>query len=381
MISGGAARLAELAVTALVDEAELTPKPGLVDRRGSGAHADLDLGAMLRSAQALRGAFTLMAEVAHGTRPCLELREALGAIGREGEAAMLEATGGANAHRGAIWGLGLLVAGAAIEGPRAGVEGIVERAAELARLPDRLAPPVRTNGARACARHGVAGARGEAAAAFPHVLQAGRPALLWARARGAAEDDARLDALLALMATLDDTCLLHRGGRPALAAAQRGAAAALRAGGAAMPAGRAALLRLDAELLARNASPGGSADLLAAVLFLDSGRRPPRGAREVTSWRCSSSGIPRAAASRGAPTWGWSGRGILEVLLEPSREEGSARVRVRTSVDGYGAVWKNVLDRLFTRYRGAAAIDVNDFGATPGMVLLRLEQAIEESEA
>lgn len=75
------------------------------------------------------------------------------------------------------------------------------------------------------------------------------------------------------------------------------------------------------------------------------------------------------------------GSGDLEVLLEPSREEGSARVRVRTSVDGYGAVWKNVLDRLFTRYRGAAAIDVNDFGATPGMVLLRLEQAIEESEA
>uniref|UniRef100_UPI001F566777 triphosphoribosyl-dephospho-CoA synthase n=3 Tax=unclassified Anaeromyxobacter TaxID=2620896 RepID=UPI001F566777 len=83
------------------------------------------------------------------------------------------------------------------------------------------------------------------------------------------EDDARLEALLAVMSTLDDTCLLHRGGPRALQVAQRGAAAALRAGGPGTAAGRAALLALDAELLALNVSPGGSADLLAAVLFLD----------------------------------------------------------------------------------------------------------------
>ncbi len=72
------------------------------------------------------------------------------------------------------------------------------------------------------------------------------------------------------------------------------------------------------------------------------------------------------------------GSGDLEVLLEPAGD-GEARVRIRTTVDGYGQVWRNVLDRLFSRYHGAAAIEVNDFGATPGMVLLRLEQAIEES--
>ena len=44
-------------VDALIDEARLAPKPGLVDRRGSGAHTDLDLDLMCRSALALGPAF------------------------------------------------------------------------------------------------------------------------------------------------------------------------------------------------------------------------------------------------------------------------------------------------------------------------------------
>jgi malonate decarboxylase delta subunit len=73
------------------------------------------------------------------------------------------------------------------------------------------------------------------------------------------------------------------------------------------------------------------------------------------------------------------GSGDLEVLLEPSAD-GQAHVTVRTSIDGYGDTWKAVLDRFFARYHGAAAIEINDFGATPGVVLLRLERAAEESQ-
>lgn len=74
------------------------------------------------------------------------------------------------------------------------------------------------------------------------------------------------------------------------------------------------------------------------------------------------------------------GSGDLEVLLEPSADE-NAHVAVTTSVDGFGTVWKHVLDRFFTRFEGAAAIEINDFGATPGVVLLRLEQAAEALRA
>ncbi|MCY0387022.1 triphosphoribosyl-dephospho-CoA synthase [Robbsia sp. Bb-Pol-6] len=267
--------LAAQAVAALIDEAELTPKPALVDQRGSGAHVDLDLPLMRRSAQALRPGFMAMARAAQGRLPDQPLREQLAAIGRDAERAMLAVTSGSNAHRGAIWILGLLVAAAAL-GDASSVShaatALAERAAGIARYPDRHAPVsalADSHGARVRARYGAAGARGEALAGFPHVVNIGLPALRAARARREPETAARLNALVAIVAVLEDTCLLHRGGAEALATARRGAARILAAGGVAQPAGHAALLRLDHELLARNASPGGAADLLAATLFID----------------------------------------------------------------------------------------------------------------
>jgi len=264
-----AAELAERAVRALILEALLTPKPALVDQRGPGAHRDLDLAKLLRSARVLRGTFHHMALAALTSVAGVRLRERLGAAGRHGERAMLEATGGSNAHRGAIWVLGLLVAALALLGNEAAPREAVAAAARLARLPDRHAPRHSSNGARVCREFGVAGARGEARAGFPHVIEVGLPALEAARRAGASESCARLDALLAIMSSLDDTCLLHRGGWAALAAARSGARRVLALGGSATAAGAAALLVLDAELVRRNASPGGCADLLAACLFLD----------------------------------------------------------------------------------------------------------------
>jgi triphosphoribosyl-dephospho-CoA synthase len=277
-----ALQLADLAVDVLAAEARLTPKPALVDGRGSGVHRDLDLPAMLKSASSLHGTFFDMAAAAAaavtaGREPNQALREQLARIGRSGERCMFAATGGSNAHRGAIWVLGLLVAARAIQGEatpggEAGPRETAALAARIAAFPDRHAPALDSHGARACRRYGVRGARGEAVAGFPHVIEVGLPAMWAARAKGADETCAQLDALLAIMATLDDTCLLHRGGLPALQAAQRGARATLMAGGSSSAAGRRALLRLDAELVKRNASPGGCADLLAACIFLDSGR-------------------------------------------------------------------------------------------------------------
>ena len=73
------------------------------------------------------------------------------------------------------------------------------------------------------------------------------------------------------------------------------------------------------------------------------------------------------------------GSGDLEVLLEPTPGD-RARVLIRTSVTGFRDIWKAVLDRFFARYDGAVRIEINDAGATPGSVLLRLEQAVEASE-
>ena len=270
-----AVELADRAVAALIAEALLTPKPALVDARGSGAHLDLTLDQLLRSARALHAGFFEMAQApvlhaAAGFELDCTLRERLGSIGREAELAMLRATRGANAHRGAIWVLGLLVAAKSMSDPDAHSKSVAALAARIAMLPDREAPSAAlSNGTRVCNRYGVRGARGEAAAGFPHVINVGLPALRRSRRGGANENCARLDALMAIMTSLDDTCLLHRGGVVALRAAQHGARAVLAAGGTATADGWNKILDLDARLMALNASPGGCADLLAACIFLD----------------------------------------------------------------------------------------------------------------
>lgn len=118
-------------------------------------------------------------------------------------------------------------------------------------------------------RYGVGGAREEAQQGFPAVLQWGLPQLRRSRARGHGEQNARLDALLAIMTRLADTCVLYRAGEAGLRAMQDGARAVLEAGGSASLAGRRRLHQLDLQLLTLNASPGGAADLLAACLLLD----------------------------------------------------------------------------------------------------------------
>src|SRR6202011_1409924 len=109
-----ATRLASLAVRALLEEAELTPKPALWDERGPGAHTDLSLTLMRRSARLLRSHFEVMALASFQEILSQTLREELGAIGRAAERSMLSITGGVNTHRGAIWTLGLLTSAAAM---------------------------------------------------------------------------------------------------------------------------------------------------------------------------------------------------------------------------------------------------------------------------
>ncbi|MGP2485552.1 triphosphoribosyl-dephospho-CoA synthase, partial [Pantoea eucalypti] len=77
--------------------------------------------------------------------------------------------------------------------------------------------------------------------AFPHVRKLALPQLLLSRAVGASESEARLDALMALMTSLSDTCVLSRAGMTGLDAMPQGARAVLLAGGCRTAAGLRAL--------------------------------------------------------------------------------------------------------------------------------------------
>ncbi|MER6285176.1 triphosphoribosyl-dephospho-CoA synthase [Streptomyces sviceus] len=258
--------LALAAVDALTGQLALAPKPGLPDPRDLGARATRKDHCSLRwSAKALAPGLAAMAAAARRTgEPSPQLRAELGAIGRCTEHSVGLAGGG---HRGALWTLGLLVAAAALD-PAARSEDVTAIAKKIVAHSDRRAPRRSSRGSSVSAKYGAAGARGEARAGFPHVRRA-LEALARSRTAGAAEAEARLDALLTVMSTLQDTELLYTAGPLGLRHVQAGARGVLEAGGTATDAGREALFALDADLHARAWSPRGSAGLLAGALFLD----------------------------------------------------------------------------------------------------------------
>jgi malonate decarboxylase delta subunit len=72
------------------------------------------------------------------------------------------------------------------------------------------------------------------------------------------------------------------------------------------------------------------------------------------------------------------GSGNLEVLVEPAALGGACEIEVSTAARGFGKIWQAVMKDFFARHHaGDIRISVNDAGATPAIVSLRLDQAIE----
>ena len=261
--------IGDLAADCLVMELETWPKPGLVSHVDNGSHDDMDAGTFRRSAAAIKPYLQSLADA--GARGCGmgQLR----IIGLEAERAMFEATAGVNTHRGAIFGLGLLCAAA---GAKAG--GLVDPASPLGDGVARLWGAgiidgpllLHSHGNAARRRFRAGGARFEAANGFPCVYRIGLPALR--RAMSAAPEDreaARVEACFALIASVEDTNLLHRGGLDGLRFAHRAARQFIDAGGVRAAGWRAHARSIHDSFIARRLSPGGSADLLAMSLFVD----------------------------------------------------------------------------------------------------------------
>lgn len=91
----------------------------------------------------------------------------------------------------------------------------------------------------------------------------------------------------------------------------------------------------------------------------------------------------RFSGSRSVPTFasvlvGVVGSGNLEVMLEPVAGPDCV-IRVQTSARGFGTIWAAVLDDFQRRHQLAGLrVSINDMGATPAVVGLRLDQAVQE---
>ncbi len=268
-----------IAVRALCDEVNATPKPGLVDRNNSGSHDDMDIDTFHRSAAALSDYFRECAAIgmAHRDLPPPQVFQLLRTAGLTAERAMYAATDGVNTHKGAIYTLGVLCGAAGylrtVEQPAASADALLDMAADLTKqaaeadfayIREKNAP--KTAGERLYLEYGLTGIRGEVARGLPSIREYGLPAWQHARQHHLDPERTGIYALLHLIAHTDDTTLWHRGGKEGADYARRTAAMLLRH--TTFPT-TAQLEALDRDFTARRLSPGGSADLLAVLYFLD----------------------------------------------------------------------------------------------------------------
>ncbi|MDO5015587.1 MAG: triphosphoribosyl-dephospho-CoA synthase [Eubacteriales bacterium] len=289
--------LLKAARQAALTELELTPKPGLVDMVNNGAHHDMDYDSFQRSLTALEPYFARYLEItedflrqelvvgrerdtAEQDDP-LDLRplfERLQRTGQEAEVAALAANQGVNCHLGLNFALALLLPAALMAFDQNLTDfaqnGCWQQpsAEQIACLASDLVAESYLSW-RSEQPEAAGGARESAFAAYPLILKGSLPLLrsvLAERDPSTNGDYALSLALLYLMAHNHDSNLLRRGGKEGLLYTQREAGRILER--ARRPGSQSALtrdlIRFDQELIARNLSPGGSADLLALTVFL-----------------------------------------------------------------------------------------------------------------
>lgn len=277
-------RIATMVYQALVDEARLSPKPGLVDSINNGSHQDMNLKTFEQSALALRPFFAqfVLKGIETVNLPHSQILAQIRPLGVIAEKAMRQATNDVNTHKGAIFAFGLICTAIGrlyaldvienqLKQSQSLVNAICEQVAqftqglteELKHYPDHQ--PL-TAGVRLFREYGLTGARGEAESGFLLVRQA----LDFVEAYKNVELQHQwLIILLYLMANNPDTNVVNRGKMEGLTFIQQEANKRLKNKILLQNKNDliASLTEFDQACIARNLSSGGSADLLALTIF------------------------------------------------------------------------------------------------------------------
>ena len=266
-----------LALKALIREICLSPKPGLVDMNNNGAHQDMNFQTFIKSISAISSWFENFYQYgkSNANMSTSDFLVNIRPIGLECEKAMFDATNQVNTHKGGIFAFGLLlstigkltqlklpVTAPIICNEVANIcQGMVEN--ELSHNNHH-----NSVGERLFKQHNLTGARGEAESGYKTVNQISLPVYQKMLNSGYSEESALLQAMLYLLAYNQDTNLVSRGGLEGLNFVHKEARDLINQGGIMQQNGREKMLRLDDELIKRNLSPGGSADLIAVTWFL-----------------------------------------------------------------------------------------------------------------
>jgi len=264
--------VAHMATRALKAELNTTPKPGLVDTHDSGAHRDMDHALMMRSIRAMHPYFVRLATLGYDSTQ-LPAHNDIVSIGIEAEKAMFKSTGGVNTYKGALFSMGLAVTAATyiigrgeVATTTHGKEYVPNNllSTTIIQLANGFPDTSGTHGSRA---KQLAQAGGKLKSALDNARE-GYSQLFgeWlpfyeTRIKG---DDSYVKhkTLLRIMCDLDDTNIVYRTDYDTMLQVKTEARRLLE------DFSEAGIEDMNRDFVSRNISPGGSADMLALVVFL-----------------------------------------------------------------------------------------------------------------
>lgn len=271
--------IAHLATQALQAELDTTPKPGLVDKDNNGAHRDMDHALMSRSIRAIHPYFVRLALL--GFAADMPNHDDIVKTGIEAERAMFEATNGVNTYKGALFSMGLAVvaaAGKAWQGYSITPQALSAAISKLAfAFPDTKG----THGSKAkqTAASETAtfkGALDNAREGYPMLFNDWLP--FYANLSKNGEPHALHLTLLRIMCDLDDTNIVYRTSLAMMKQVKEESRSVLSRWSEATHGTPQAdggtnldtiLGDMNRSFVQRNISPGGSADMLSLVVFIN----------------------------------------------------------------------------------------------------------------
>lgn len=264
--------VAHLATRALKAELNTTPKPGLVDTHDSGAHRDMDHALMMRSIRAMHPYFVRLATLGYDSTQ-LPAHNDIVSIGLEAEKAMFKSTGGVNTYKGALFSMGLALTATTYIIGRGKVATTTHGkeyvpgdllSAIIIQLANGFPDTRGTHGSQAkqAAQAGgsLKSALDNAREGYTQLFEEWLP-FYETRIKG---DDSYVKhkTLLRIMCDLDDTNIVYRTDYATMLNVKTQARHLLE------DFSEAGIDDLNRDFVSRNISPGGSADMLALVVFL-----------------------------------------------------------------------------------------------------------------
>lgn len=261
-------KLAGLASEALCAELVAYPKAGLVSLVDSGSHSDMNSATFLASINALDEYWRVIGELGARGAPFGEL---VGA-GKQAEHIMLCATQNVNTHRGAIFIMGILLAGVAYayshQLPFSQIPQIIRQLWGAEIVEHQTLVESHGNSIRQRYPELASNLLSTAASGFSELFDNYLPCLhaLYPQY----DERAYLEIFYRLLAEVNDNNLLYRGGAAGLKLAQNLAAKFVENGGISQVDWLSQATHIHKKFIQHNLSPGGCADLLAATIFLHS---------------------------------------------------------------------------------------------------------------